>query len=190
MTTSPGLLTDTNFHHVAVTKSGSTVVFYVDGVAYPVAAYNPGFTFTTPAAIGALGELHHGFWGTVDELSVYNRALSTAEIAAIYNAGSTGKGGLAPSVHTVQTSPPLAESVTQDIRVEDKFALATARIRWQAEKGEMLPLLFEPTVLTRLDYPTNALKLVPGPGGLARRAAVARPEEAAPSTSRCNTSCR
>src|ERR1035441_3537469 len=60
---------------------------------------------------------------------------------------------------------PLAESVTQDIRIEDKFALATAQIRWQAEKGEMLPLLFEPTVLTHIDYPTDALDLVQAPAG-------------------------
>jgi len=59
----------------------------------------------------------------------------------------------------------LADSVTQDIRVEDKFALATAKLRWQAEKGDMLPLLFEPTVLTRVDYPTNDLKLVQSPVG-------------------------
>ena len=55
--------------------------------------------------------------------------------------------------------------MTQDIRIEDKFALATAKIRWQAEKGEMLPLLFEPTVLTRIDYPTNSLTLVQAPAG-------------------------
>ncbi|MGO8925673.1 MAG: hypothetical protein ACLQU3_02080 [Limisphaerales bacterium] len=60
---------------------------------------------------------------------------------------------------------PVADSVTQDIRIEDKFALATANIRWQAEKGETLPFLFEPTVLTRLDYPTNALQLVQAPAG-------------------------
>jgi hypothetical protein len=29
-------ITDTNFHHVAVTINGGTVVFYLDGVAYPV----------------------------------------------------------------------------------------------------------------------------------------------------------
>jgi hypothetical protein len=60
---------------------------------------------------------------------------------------------------------PMAESVTQDIRIEDKFALATAAIRWQAEKGDMLPLLFEPTVLTRLDYPTNTLELMQATAG-------------------------
>jgi len=61
--------------------------------------------------------------------------------------------------------PPLAESVIQTVRIEDKFALATAKIRWEAQKGQMLPLLLEPTVLTRLGYPTNALKLVQAPAG-------------------------
>jgi hypothetical protein len=56
--------------------------------------------------------------------------------------------------------PALAETVTQQIRIEDKFALATAKIRWQAEKGQVLPLLFEPAVMTKVIYPTSALKLV------------------------------
>ncbi len=60
---------------------------------------------------------------------------------------------------------PLAESVTQDLRIEGQFALGTANIRWHAEKGDVLPLLFEPTVLTRLDYPTNKLEFVPAPAG-------------------------
>ena len=71
--------------------------------------------------------------------------------------------------------PALAESVNQDIRIEDKFALATAKIRWQAEKGQMLPLLFEPAVLTRISYPTNSLKLVQALAGRQACAAIARP---------------
>ncbi|MEO8426365.1 MAG: hypothetical protein ABI651_04550 [Verrucomicrobiota bacterium] len=59
--------------------------------------------------------------------------------------------------------PSLAESVTQTIRIEQKFALATAQIRWQAVKGQMLPLLFEPAVVTRVTFPTNSLKLVQAP---------------------------
>ena len=61
--------------------------------------------------------------------------------------------------------PPVPESVTQEIRVEDNFALGTARIRWQAEKGDLLPLLFEPAVLMRLNCATNALRVEPGPPG-------------------------
>jgi len=71
--TSPTLITDLNFHHVAVTKSGSTVIFYVDGVAQAPVTYNPSFTFNTPAAIGAQGnDLTSGFIGVIDELAVYN----------------------------------------------------------------------------------------------------------------------
>src|SRR5207237_6264896 len=56
--------------------------------------------------------------------------------------------------------PPVAETVTQTVRVEEAFALATAKIHWQAVKGQRLPLLFEPAVLTKATYPNTALKLV------------------------------
>jgi Concanavalin A-like lectin/glucanases superfamily len=91
-------ITDTNLHHVAVAKSGSGVVFYVDGVGYPfpVPAFSVTFQFTTSAAIGVRSDLLNGgdnssFCGTVDEVSFYNRPLLADEIAAIYAAGSAGK---------------------------------------------------------------------------------------------------
>ena len=97
--TSGASVSDTNWHHVAVTKAGSTVIFYVDGVAYPAGPYNDTFQFSTPAAIGARGDhVANGFvgqlntfFGIIDELSIYNRALSSNEIAMIYDAGSAGK---------------------------------------------------------------------------------------------------
>ena len=86
-------ITDTNWHHVAMTKAGGTIVFYLDGVAYTTPPYDVTLTFT-----GGPLELDFGertmttvFSGALDELSFYNRALSTSEIQAIYNAGSEGK---------------------------------------------------------------------------------------------------
>ncbi len=58
----------------------------------------------------------------------------------------------------------LPESVTQQIRVEDTFALATAKIHWQADKGRVLPLLFSPAVLTHVSYP-KSLTLEASPAG-------------------------
>ena len=86
-------LTDTNnWHHVAVTKNGSTVVFYIDGVAYPAPGYNPTFQFNATFALGGRGDaLINSFYGGIDEMSVYNRALASNEIAAIYNVGTGGK---------------------------------------------------------------------------------------------------
>ena len=85
-------VTDTNWHHVAVTKSGSTLTFYLDGVSDTV-TYNETFVFTTPAAIGRRGDnvATNEFFGDVDELTQYGRALTTMEINSIYTAGVNGK---------------------------------------------------------------------------------------------------
>src|SRR5947207_1508837 len=48
-------ITDTNLHHVAVTKSGTAVIFYVDGVASSPSTYSTSFTFGSTPAIGARG---------------------------------------------------------------------------------------------------------------------------------------
>ena len=86
-TKSRAAIKDTNWHHLAATKSGTTVVFYVDGVAYPAATakYDVEFAFSTDAAIGASGgNSVLNFWGLIDEVGIYNRALSASEIREIY----------------------------------------------------------------------------------------------------------
>ena len=50
------VIVDTSFHHLAVTKSGTSVVFYVDGVAYPAPSYSSIFTFSTGVGLGARGD--------------------------------------------------------------------------------------------------------------------------------------
>ncbi|MBI3852594.1 MAG: immunoglobulin domain-containing protein [Verrucomicrobia bacterium] len=101
-------ITDTNFHHVALTKSNSAIMFYVDGVGETASPYNPNFTFTSSLAIGARGDnLTAGFFGLIDDLAIYNRALSTNEIQSIYYAGSAGKCGLPPTILT----PPQSRTV-------------------------------------------------------------------------------
>jgi hypothetical protein len=61
--------------------------------------------------------------------------------------------------------PVLPDSVTQTIRVEDKFVLGTANIHWQAVQGQSLPLLSSNAVLTRVSYPPRTLELVSAAGG-------------------------
>lgn len=93
----PGIA-DTNYHHVAVTKSGSAVVFFVDGVAYPVPAYSTTYSFGTSAAIGLRSDTSNAsFLGLVDEVAVFNRALSAGEVQTLYNSGSAGKCPLRPA---------------------------------------------------------------------------------------------
>ena len=83
--------------HFAVTYDGLALRTYVNGICEDQVAYNQGiFQGTEDLVIGAAGAYAGGqvvspFAGRIDEPSVYNRALSAAEIQAIYNAGSAGK---------------------------------------------------------------------------------------------------
>ncbi len=81
-------------------------------------------------------------------------------VVAMLLAGSLLLGGMITS----RAAGALPESVVQQVRVENGFATATAKIHWRAERGETLPLLFEPAVLTHVDYP-KALKLEAAPAG-------------------------
>ena len=79
---------------MAVTKAGTSIVFYVDGVAWPAPPYDTSFFFSTPAAIGARGDnLHNGFFGAIDEISVFNRALSGSEIVSLVDGGLISGNG-------------------------------------------------------------------------------------------------
>lgn len=87
-----GMITDTKLHHIAVTKSGSTVTYYIDGTVDSVVNLAVNFVFTTPAGMGAQADsLGSSFLGTIDELAVYGRALTASEIKAIHDAGPAGK---------------------------------------------------------------------------------------------------
>jgi hypothetical protein len=89
------LVGDTNFHYLAVTKSGTDVLIYIDGTGFAMPPYISTFVFDVGrfgAAIGCFAEDGaYPFWGIIDELSVYNRPLTAGEIQAIYSAGSAGK---------------------------------------------------------------------------------------------------
>jgi hypothetical protein len=94
-----GLITDTNWHHVAATGDGSHVTFYIDGVAYAGSG-----TMGTKASGDATRAVDLGwdnvgsyFGGRIDELAIYNRALIPSEIKAIYDGGSAGRCGLTAS---------------------------------------------------------------------------------------------
>src|SRR6266542_3057925 len=83
---------DTNWHHVAVSKSSGIVAFYIDGVGEAAAPYNPNFYFISSAQVGASqwdGSRPTGsFLGLIDEVSVYNRGLAASELQSIYLANS------------------------------------------------------------------------------------------------------
>jgi hypothetical protein len=80
---------DGEWHHVAVSKSGSTVSFYLDGQK-TTRSYGPSFGFGSSFGIGAsAGRLSEGFSGLIDEVMVFARVLSDAEVQALGAPGGT-----------------------------------------------------------------------------------------------------
>ena len=93
------LITDRRFHHYAYVRSGNTHTLLMDGSVVASDSFTgvPGDTSGLPLAIGAVrrdpnppGFSSH-FGGVIDEVEIFNRALNSEEIRAIYEAGSAGK---------------------------------------------------------------------------------------------------
>lgn len=89
---------DGNWHHLTGTYDGQQIKVYVDGNLEGTTAYTGGMTYDHPAP-GPLRlsgrqwpSFPNGYYeGVMDEVEIYNRSLSSAEIQAIFNAGSAGK---------------------------------------------------------------------------------------------------
>jgi hypothetical protein len=95
---------DGQFHHVAATYDGSLMVIYVDGQSVASRSANGAIqTTTTPLYLGAaidasvVGATGRFFVGQLDEVDIFNRALTQTEIQSIFNAGSSGKCKPIPS---------------------------------------------------------------------------------------------
>jgi hypothetical protein len=87
---------DGAWHFVAATFDGTTQLLYVDGELEASAINtNPSWADNHHFCIGSFcdpsGNSFLSFSGLIDEVEIYNRALTVSEINAIYNAGSTGK---------------------------------------------------------------------------------------------------
>lgn len=90
-----GAYTDGQWHLVALTRSGSTITLYVDGSAVGSTSYSPAIDLNSNLSYigaGLIGGTTEFFWdGLIDEVEIFNRALSPQEIQDLFNAGSAGK---------------------------------------------------------------------------------------------------
>ena len=127
-------------HYAAVAVSGqANPILYVDGVPQPIVFGGGAGTMTlSPTTrtlhIGALVDTQTGWLEysdtMIDEAAIFNRALSAAEIQAIYNAGSAGMclQGVAPSI----TTQPASQTV-----------VAGSNVTFTATAAGTLPLSYQ-----------------------------------------------
>ncbi len=87
---SAGTMTVGNWHNVVGVRAGTSVLLYLDGVQI---ASNTNFQGDLRAAAGVIivgGDTGSRYFnGTLDEVAIWNRSLSTQEITEIYKRGAT-----------------------------------------------------------------------------------------------------
>jgi Concanavalin A-like lectin/glucanases superfamily len=91
---SPPIPNDGQYHHVAATYDGSLARVYLDGniVDQSTSYSGPIQASAVSATIGVVWYVPLRYSsGAMDEVSLYNSALSESEIKAIFNAGAAGK---------------------------------------------------------------------------------------------------
>jgi len=90
-TADSGLTTQTlsvgQWYHVVATRSSGAAKVYINGVLDSGASYSMGSITANTGAIGNTWLSITTGNGSIDEVRIYNRALSATEVGALYNAG-------------------------------------------------------------------------------------------------------
>jgi Concanavalin A-like lectin/glucanases superfamily len=94
---------DTGWHHLVVTRNaGTTVRFYKDGAELGFGSTLPTNDTLTVTTLGAYADGTFPFTGTIDDVRVFGRELSGAEVAALYaSIPAVGAQMYAPTVALV-----------------------------------------------------------------------------------------
>jgi hypothetical protein len=141
--------------HLAGTYDGTALRIYVNGIERGEVPYSNGiFPGTDDLAIGAaVGGLAPGsvlgpFAGLIDEPALYNRALTAAEIQAIFSVGSAGKCG--PLRITHQPQSQLGYWGKSAMFTVEASGLPPISYQWQKD-GTQIPGATDPSLtLTNL----------------------------------------
>ena len=102
------VVADGTFHHVAgVRRANGDREIWVDGVRENTRNENNGNTDSSgPVIFGLANGVF--FNGLIDEVEIFNRALSPGEITAIADAGNAGKCPFEPATHFLVSAPASA----------------------------------------------------------------------------------
>jgi hypothetical protein len=78
---------DGNWHNIVAIKTSNIIYYYVDGVAAGTSTSLSSIATTDVLTLGVWNNNGQYFPGSMDDVRVYNRALSATEISALYAGG-------------------------------------------------------------------------------------------------------
>lgn len=84
------VVNDGRWHHIIGTYDGTTPIVYVDGVAVSLGAENGGLVGSSASSIVRIGDFTANGYklnGSIDDVRIYNRALTAGEVQQLYNLG-------------------------------------------------------------------------------------------------------
>ena len=80
---------DGEWHYVVGVRDGSNLHMYVDGVLENTGSISDSdYSNNSPITIGAYNSGDYYFSGSIDDVRIYNRALTSTDIQALYNSGT------------------------------------------------------------------------------------------------------
>ncbi len=79
------LVDDGNWHHITVIRNSTGAYLYIDGKEEDTAGTSIDVTSSMPVYIGTTPNCGTFFSGVIDEVRIYNRALSATEVLRLYN---------------------------------------------------------------------------------------------------------
>lgn len=77
--------TDNAWHMVSVTRNGNSITAYLDGVAGETATLSGSVTTSDPIVLGYWPPYGDYFNGSIDQLNIFNKGLSSSEVADLYS---------------------------------------------------------------------------------------------------------
>ena len=124
------------WYHVACTRGPSSIQMFVNGQLQAQAAVAfPQDYGTLPMYFGTTGQptFDRKFKGVLDEVSLYNRALSSNEIATIYASGASGKCN-SPSSPVIVVQPANQLFTSNGTATFNVVALGTSPLVYQWQR--------------------------------------------------------
>jgi hypothetical protein len=138
---------DNQWHHVALVRNGVTdeCIIYVDGriTDRVIANFTSSFDNSAPVYIGSLtnSSPQYFYWGAMDELAIFNRALTKAEIDEIRANADLGIG-----LCNIQASPEIISTAVTKATVGSAYSYTVHAKGTQT--GMVYSLIKKPTGMT------------------------------------------